>query len=804
MKKRILSMLLLLCMVMTMLPTAVLAAEAPEKKTLTMSVGETKQLDVPTQSKCISTNTAIITVTDVGAVTAKKAGTANVFVYENTAVIAQWEIKVTSGSLEQTTPTKLSINKDVWPFVPSTKNTTNGCIKSGWYFIVSHDLGQFSISDSGMVRPSRRTEAPFYIEHLGGDVYYIREAYGKYISYNDTAKIGAQVVVNTTPTKWKIYMDYDGQKKYTLRLNSNKDLALMTYGRCDENQDSMVKLSEQLMSWSSVNSQAQFTIDNGSIDRYIPQWYKDLKNGLDAPSETEKPSKFGDVPAALKHTTKEEWDVLRLTNIERAKAGLPMLVTFDSLQKAAGVRSDELMKLYSHTRPNGKNAFTALGEQGISMTTGAENIARGQGTPENVVKDWMNSPGHKANILTEKLRYMGTGFSFDSNGHWVQLFATTNNSSCSSITFNENLGYFTLKLKNGTTAYAPYDPASSPTVGNTVVFNYPGVDSATSDAKKEPTTVKEGWYNLRTMYNYINLDSKGSAELRKKTNNEAFYLENKGNGQASLKLANGKYLGISDAIKDGVQLKAVSSPYLWTIYAEKDSDIFSLRPASQLKMVVNAAGEKNTDGTKVILWTHENLDAPNHAEFRFIPTDAPTSQPTAKHPFTDIKAGSYYENAVVWALDKNITSGTSATTFSPYAACTRGQVVTFLWRAKGSPEPKSANNPFTDVKSSDYYTKAVLWAVENGVTSGSSDTTFSPEATCTSGQVITFLHRSNGKPAANGTSSLAAQYSGHYYTGAIAWADTTDLLSGTDMTFNPDNNAPRADIVTYLYRNVQK
>ncbi len=176
----------------------------------------------------------------------------------------------------------------------------------------------------------------------------------------------------------------------------------------------------------------------------------------------------------------------------------------------------------------------------------------------------------------------------------------------------------------------------------------------------------------------------------------------------------------------------------------------------------------------------------------------------AEHPFTDVKSGSYYEDAVVWALDHAVTSGTSATTFSPNAACTRGQAVTFLWRAKGCPEPKSANNPFTDVKSSDYYGKAVLWAVENGVTSGSSDTTFSPGGICISGQVVAFLHRSNGKPEANGSSSLATQYGGHYYTAAIAWADTAGLLSGTDVVFNPKNNATRADIVTYLYRDAQK
>ena len=176
--------------------------------------------------------------------------------------------------------------------------------------------------------------------------------------------------------------------------------------------------------------------------------------------------------------------------------------------------------------------------------------------------------------------------------------------------------------------------------------------------------------------------------------------------------------------------------------------------------------------------------------------------PSVKHPFTDVASGAYYENPVIWALNNGITSGTSATKFSPNDSCTRGQVVTFLWRSSGSPEPASTKNPFTDVKSSDYYYKAVLWAVEKGITSGASATKFSPSDTCTSGQVVTFLWRSNGKPTAIGASSLAAQYSSQYYTDAVAWADNTGLLSGTGITFAPNSNSPRADIVTYLYRNV--
>ena len=122
-------------------------------------------------------------------------------------------------------------------------------------------------------------------------------------------------------------------------------------------------------------------------------------------------------------------------------------------------------------------------------------------------------------------------------------------------------------------------------------------------------------------------------------------------------------------------------------------------------------------------------------------------EPTSMYnPFRDVRATDYYYKAVLWALEKKITTGTSDTTFSPNSPCTRKQVVTFLWRANGSPEPTSTKNPFTDVKPSDYFYNAVLWAVEEGITTGTSTTTFAPNAACSRGQCVTFLWRAKGKP----------------------------------------------------------
>lgn len=165
------------------------------------------------------------------------------------------------------------------------------------------------------------------------------------------------------------------------------------------------------------------------------------------------------------------------------------------------------------------------------------------------------------------------------------------------------------------------------------------------------------------------------------------------------------------------------------------------------------------------------------------------------NPFTDVPMDAYYHDAVLWAYENGIAAGTTETTFSPQDTCTRGQVVSFLWRAAGCPEPTSSVNPFTDVKESDYFYDAVLWAYENGIVAGMTETTYGPAVTCTSAHVVTFLWRANGKPAGETTGT-------EYYAEAVAWADAEHLLDGTDTPFAPGNNSPRADIVTYLYRDM--
>ena len=176
-----------------------------------------------------------------------------------------------------------------------------------------------------------------------------------------------------------------------------------------------------------------------------------------------------------------------------------------------------------------------------------------------------------------------------------------------------------------------------------------------------------------------------------------------------------------------------------------------------------------------------------------------------QNPFVDVLEGAFYHDAVLWASDNEITKGYGQeNTFCPENTCTRGQIVTFLWRANGSPEPASMNNPFTDVKSSDYYYKAVLWAVENGITAGyGSDTIFNPDGACTRGQVATFLWRAEGKPGmSHATNPFTDVKPGEFYYDAVLWAVENGITNGygSDTIFNPDGVCTRGQIVTFLYR----
>ena len=194
---------------------------------------------------------------------------------------------------------------------------------------------------------------------------------------------------------------------------------------------------------------------------------------------------------------------------------------------------------------------------------------------------------------------------------------------------------------------------------------------------------------------------------------------------------------------------------------------------------------------KVQTYTFENVAGSHTIEAVFAKTSA----------FVDVPAGSYYEDAVNWAAGSGITEGTDETHFSPDGICTRAQAVTFLWRAAGSPRPETQTMPFTDVPEGSYYYDAVLWAAENGITKGTSETTFSPGLNCSRAQIVTFLWRSEKSPAAGSRNPFTDVASDAYYTGAVLWAVDADITKGTsETTFSPNADCTRAQIVTFLWR----
>ena len=190
-------------------------------------------------------------------------------------------------------------------------------------------------------------------------------------------------------------------------------------------------------------------------------------------------------------------------------------------------------------------------------------------------------------------------------------------------------------------------------------------------------------------------------------------------------------------------------------------------------------------------YTFENISASHTIEVQF----------RVRSSFVDVPSGSYYEDAVDWAVANGITTGTDAAHFSPDGICTRAQAVTFLWRAAGRPAPESRTMPFTDVPADSYYYDAVLWAVENGITKGTSSTTFSPDDTCTRAQIVTFLWRSEQSPAAGSSNPFTDVSADAYYADAVLWAVKEAITTGTTRTtFSPGAECTRAQIVTFLWR----
>ena len=233
----------------------------------------------------------------------------------------------------------------------------------------------------------------------------------------------------------------------------------------------------------------------------------------------------------------------------------------------------------------------------------------------------------------------------------------------------------------------------------------------------------------------------------------------------------------------GANVKEIGDKAFWGWTLESDDPL----------MPGGTATIKGYDGTSAQQWAEKN-------DYRF---ESMGPAPAAQPLFRDVSLNAYYADPVTWAVGRGVTNGTSPTTFSPNNTCTRAQVVTFLWRAAGQPLPDAYINPFTDVKPTDYFYYAVLWAYHKDITRGSTATTFSPSAPCTRGQVVTFLWRAEDKPAASGSASFSDVPAGQYYTDAVTWAVGRNITNGTgNNQFSPNSTCTRGQIVTFLYRDM--
>ncbi len=376
-----------------------------------------------------------------------------------------------------------------------------------------------------------------------------------------------------------------------------------------------------------------------------------------------------------------EWEVLKLVNIERANVGLQSLSMVSDLQASCDIRAVELETSFSHTRPDGSGCYTTIPKSFPHKGAG-ENAARGQTSPEQVVESWMNSSGHRANILSFSAGYMGVGYGEKGNT-WIQQF----------------------------------------TARDTIV------------------------------------DCKVSTDLR------------------------------------SLNAREISKVYLILTTA---NGYVSYMPLS-----FEAMKEENGNYTP-------RINAPNLPVFtyRYGPaTQSPTppgriedSEEPKNAAFIDVKPDAYYAAAVNWAVGRNITAGTSETTFSPDDTCTRAQILTFLWRAVGAPKANDTN-PFADVSSGHYYYDAAVWAYQKGMVSGGK---FSATAPCTRAATVMYLWKNAGSPDVGTVDSFADVAADADYANAVSWAVQNGVTSGTsETTFSPDMTCTRGQIVTFLNRAIK-
>ena len=372
--------------------------------------------------------------------------------------------------------------------------------------------------------------------------------------------------------------------------------------------------------------------------------------------------------------TKDEWEVLRLTNIERYKEGRNPLAMVAPLQDAADIRAEELVIDYrlDHLRPDGSSCYTAIDPSFVVGRAFVENGFKGEMTPAQAVEGWMNSSGHRANILNAAHCYLGTGVhAVGTYKYWIQMFSdgsgitdartSTGSDNFATVTDMED-AYLICATGDGVTAYVPLEADCMAKDGNKYTMHLKG----------KSVTVTVG------------ADNSGNAS-----------------GKGFADVPAGAYF---------------AEPVSW------------------------AVGKSITNGTSATTFSPNNT-CTRAQILTFLWRAAGEPKVSVSNPFGDIKASDYYYNAALWAYSKGMVSGKS---FAPNTPCTRSATVVYLWKNAGSPKASYTGN-FADVSKSSDYASAVAWAVSNNITTGTSATTFAPATTCTRGQIVTFLYRTASK-----------------------------------------------------------
>lgn len=405
-------------------------------------------------------------------------------------------------------------------------------------------------------------------------------------------------------------------------------------------------------------------------------------------------------PNASAKTTDEYYEnaVLFWTNLERTRHGLPKLQTTDALEAAADIRAAEISRSFSHTRPNGSNWYTVLSSSGISYSSAAENIAAGQADPCEAVSAWMNSSGHRSNILSSNYSHIGVGYYYTSSPaskhskHWEQLFAKGSYSGSGS-------GFHVAP----TGISADKTSISLSVGGTTELKGTPAPIYATS----EITCVSSNPNVAQVTGTQVNV----------------FSIRGVANGTANLTIKCGGYsCSVHVTVGSGSAFNDVNpaSPYYPGIVWASNKGI--------------AAGYG--DGS-----FRPNNTCTKAQALTFLWRAAGSPEVSGANPFSDVSVSSPYYKAILWASQKGIAGAEYGSSFQPNKQCSRAEIVLYIWRCAGSPQSfKSAG--FTDISglSGDSRT-AVNWAVSKGIVTGYSDSIFKPYETCTRAHVVTFLYR---------------------------------------------------------------